>query len=65
MVYLNYNDLSEKAQNRLLSASKKDVENRFGQDIKTYAREHRLDYGSLLEAEAQRNLYNYNYTFNI
>jgi hypothetical protein len=30
MVYLNFTDLSEEAQNRLLENSKKDVERKFG-----------------------------------
>jgi len=65
MVYLNYNNLDNETQNRLLSMSKKDVENRFGKQLKNYAREHYVSYESLLEEEAIRNLYNYKYVFNI
>ncbi|MCB0460904.1 MAG: hypothetical protein R2821_12710 [Flavobacteriaceae bacterium] len=65
MVYLNYNNLDEETQTRLIVISKEDVESRFGKELKAYAREHRLDYDTLLEEEAQRNLYNYDYVFNI
>jgi hypothetical protein len=65
MVYLNYNNLDEETQSRLLVISKEDVESRYGKELKAYAREHRLDYETLLEEEAQRNLYSYDYVFNI
>lgn len=65
MVYLNYNNLDEATQKRLLSMSKKDVESRLGEQLKHYAREHVINYDSLLEEEAIRNLYNYDYVFNI
>lgn len=65
MVYLNYNNLDADTQTRLIVISKEDVESRFGKELKAYAREHRLDYDALLEEEAQRNLYNYDYVFNI
>lgn len=65
MVYLNFNNLDEATQNRLLDDSRKDVESRFGDDLKTYAREHHIAYDFLLEEETIRNLYNYDYVFNI
>ncbi|PKQ44188.1 hypothetical protein [Confluentibacter flavum] len=65
MVYLNYNNLDNETQERLLSMSKKDVEKRFGKELKNYAREHFVNYQTLLEEEAIRNLYNYKYIFNI
>jgi hypothetical protein len=65
MVYLNYNNLDAETQTRLIVISKEDVEGRFGKELKAYARKHRLDYDTLLEEEAQRNLYNYDYVFNI
>lgn len=65
MVYLNYTNLDAETQDRLLSISKMDVENRFGDQLKTYAREHHINYDTLLEQEAMRNLYNYDYVFNI
>jgi len=65
MVYLNYTNLDAETQNKLLSVSKKDVESKFEDDLKAYAKEHYLDYNALLDEEATRNLYNYQYVFNI
>ncbi len=65
MVYLNYNNLDDETQNHLLSVSKEELESKFGDEIKAYAKEHYLDYDVLLEEEAIRNLYNYQYVFNI
>ncbi|MEJ4087750.1 hypothetical protein [Galbibacter orientalis] len=65
MVYLNYNNLDIETQNRLLSMSKKDIESRLGKQLKDYAAAHYLDFDTLLEQEAMRNLYNYDYVFNI
>lgn len=65
MVYLNYNNLDVETQQRLLSSSKEDIEQQFGNDLKIYAKEHHLDYDVLLDEEATRNLYNYQYVFNI
>ncbi len=65
MLYLNYNNLDDETQQRLVSISKKDVEQKFGNDLKRYAQEHQLDYDTLLDEEAIRNLYSYDYVFNI
>jgi len=65
MVYLNYTNLDDETQQRLLSVSKEDIEYKFGNDLKAYAKEHYLNYDVLLEEEATRNLYNYQYVFNI
>lgn len=65
MVYLNYNNLDDETQQRLLSMSKKEVENKFGEQLRNYAREHYVNYQTLLEEEAIRNLYNFKYVFNI
>tara|TARA_B100001765_G_C19507654_1_gene344160 strand:+ start:2970 stop:3110 length:141 start_codon:yes stop_codon:yes gene_type:complete len=45
--------------------SKKDIEKRFGEQLRNYAREHFVNYQTLLEEEAIRNLYNYKYIFRI
>lgn len=34
MIYLNFTDLSEEAQNRLLETSKEDVKRKFGDSIR-------------------------------
>lgn len=65
MVYLNFSNLGAMTQNKLLSMSKNKVENSFGEQIKNYAREHHLDYDTLLEEEAIRNLCNFDYVFTI
>lgn len=65
MIYINYTNLDDETQQRLLSISKQDIENRFGNDLKNYAQERHLDYNIILEEEAIKNLYNYDYVFNI
>lgn len=65
MVYLNYNNLDEETQLRLMSVSKEDVENKLGDKLKAYAKEHHVEYEDVLGEEATRNLYNYQYIFNI
>lgn len=65
MIYLNYNNLDDETQQRLLSVSKEDIKQRFGDDLKTYAKENHMDYDSILYEEAIKNLYSYQYVFNI
>ena len=64
MVYLNFTDLSEEAQNRLLENSKKDVERKFGDAIRKYVRENHTCFETMIAEEALRNLYSYIYIFN-
>ena len=45
--------------------SKEDIENKFGNDLKAYANKHHLDYNTILDEEAIKNLYSYQYVFNI
>ena len=65
MVYLNYNNLDDETQKRLVSVSKKDIEQKFGNELKRFAKIHHLEYDAILEEEAIRNLYSYDYVFNI
>ena len=65
MVYLNYNNLDEKTQENLIADSKKEIEQQFGEQLKNYAKENHLNYETLLQEEAIRNLYNYRYVFAI
>ncbi|MGJ8551192.1 hypothetical protein [Winogradskyella wichelsiae] len=44
MVYLNYTNLDNETQERLVSVSNKDVEQKFGNDLKRYAEEHHIEY---------------------
>ena len=64
MIYLNFTHLDDKTQHCLLSLSKSDMENKYGAQLKRYAQKNDIDYESLLEEEAQRNLYAYEYVFN-
>jgi hypothetical protein len=65
MVNLNYSNLDEETQERLLTASKHDVERKYGAELEIYALQNQLDYQKLLEEEAQRNLYNFKIIFKI
>lgn len=65
MVYLNYSNLDAETQQKLMSNSKQDVARKFGNDLKKYAKENHINYDTLLEEEAMRNLYSYDYVFNI
>lgn len=65
MIYLNYTNLDNETQQHLLSISKEEIERKFGDNLRAYAKEHHLDYTVLLEEETIRNLYNYEYVFNI
>lgn len=65
MIYLNFTNLDNETQQHLMTVSKKDIEQKFGVDLKRYAKRNNVDYQSLLEQEAQRNLYTYDYVFNI
>lgn len=64
MVYLNFTDLSEEAQNRLLENSKKDVERKFGDSLRKYIKENHTCFETKVEEEAIRNLYSYTFIFN-
>ncbi|WP_417237315.1 hypothetical protein [Bizionia paragorgiae] len=63
MIYLNYSNLNEETQTQLLENSKKEIQERFGVDIRNYADENHIDFDKMLEEEAQRNLYSYDFVF--
>jgi hypothetical protein len=63
MIYLNYSNLNEETQNQILENSKKEIKARFGDDIRRYADENHIDFEKMLEEEAQRNLYSYDFVF--
>ncbi|SHG54423.1 hypothetical protein SAMN05444148_0388 [Winogradskyella jejuensis] len=65
MVYINFTNLDNETQQKLLSDSKEDVKRKFGNQLKRYAQENHINYDTLLEEEAMRNLYSYNFVFNI
>ena len=65
MIYLNFTDLSEETQERLLANSKEDVKEKYGKEIMDYATKHNTNLDKMLDEEALRNLYLYKYIFNI
>jgi len=65
MVYLNYNNLDAETQQSLLDNSKKEVEQTYGEELKSYAQEFHLNYETLLDEEAVKHLYSYQFIFNI
>jgi hypothetical protein len=62
---LNFTNLDNETQERLLSVSKEDVESSSGTKLRQFAKIHDKDYEALLEGEAMRNLYNYDFVFNM
>ncbi|WP_418502106.1 hypothetical protein [Flagellimonas sp.] len=65
MVYLNFTNFDSETQEHLLSVSKEDVESRSGTELRKFAETHDKDYNALLEEEAMRNLYHYDFVFNM
>ncbi len=65
MIYLNFTDLNEETQERLLASSKEDVKHKYGKDIMDYTTKHNTSLDKMLDEEALRNLYSYTYVFNI
>jgi hypothetical protein len=65
MIYLIYSNLNEETQTQLLENSKMEIQERFGDDIRNYADENHIDFDKMLEEEAQRNLYSYDFVFNM
>ncbi|GMN08621.1 hypothetical protein MTsPCn5_40110 [Croceitalea sp. MTPC5] len=65
MIYLNFTNLDEETQQHLITVSKKDIERKYGSQLKRYTNKKGISYQSLLETEAQRNLYAYKYVFHI
>ena len=62
---LNFNNLDGETQEKLMQQSRYEVEQQCGADIKVYARENHLDYETLLEEEAIKNLYNHKFKFTV
>ena len=65
MIYINFNDLNEETQARLIANSNEDVKRKYGKDIMNYATKHNTNLDKMLDEEALRNLYSYTYVFNI
>lgn len=47
MIYLNFTNLDDETQERLLSSSKEDVESRSGIELRQFAQAHDKDYEAL------------------
>ena len=62
---LNFNNLDGETQEKLMQQSRHEVEQKCGADIKVYTRENHLDYETLLEEEAIKNLYNHKFKFTV
>jgi len=65
MIYLNFTDLNEEAQERVLANSKEDVKKKYDRELMNYALKHHIEIDQMLDEEAMRNLYSYTYVFNI
>lgn len=70
MIYITFQDLSSERQEELLKVSREDVEHKFGESIKKHIDEKYVDednqmYERLIEEEMIKNLYTYNFVFNI
>ncbi|MAW95627.1 MULTISPECIES: hypothetical protein [unclassified Leeuwenhoekiella] len=65
MIYLNFTDLNEEAQERVLANSKEDVKKKYGRELMNYALKHHIEIDQMLDEEEMRNLYSYTYVFNI
>jgi hypothetical protein len=70
MIYITFQDLSMERQEELLKVSREDVEHRFGESIRKHIDEKYVDednqmYERLIEEEMIKNLYTYNFVFNI
>ncbi len=62
---LNFNNLDGETQEKLMQQSRHEVERKCGDAIKAYAHENHLDYDTLMEEEAIKNLYNHKFKFTV
>tara|TARA_R110002074_G_scaffold125789_1_gene263410 strand:+ start:274 stop:486 length:213 start_codon:yes stop_codon:yes gene_type:complete len=70
MIYITFQDLSSERQEELFKVSREDVEHKFGESIRKHIDEKYVDednqmYERLIEEEMIKNLYTYNFVFNI
>lgn len=63
MIQITFTNLDDETQQRLLTHSKKEVERKFGDEMKTYARNNNLKYENLLYTEAMLHLCNIKIVF--
>lgn len=65
IVKINFNHLSEEYQDRLLAMARKQVEENAGEAIREYCAANGIDYDEMMEEEAIKKLYTYDYVFKI
>ncbi|TXN34959.1 hypothetical protein FVB32_10190 [Flagellimonas hymeniacidonis] len=65
MIYIKFQDLSEEKQEELLKVSREHVTYLFGDSIKKYVDKTGADFERLIDEETIKNLYTYDYFFNI
>lgn len=63
--YLNFNDLSEEAQQELIQEAKDDLEETQKSELEALARGLGIPYEQLLHEQAERHIYSFNYVFNV
>lgn len=64
--YLNFSDLNEDAQTRLIQDAIDDLEERDGrEELEREAKEMSIDYDTFIEERAERHIYNFDYVFNV
>lgn len=62
MIYLNFTDLNEDAQQELMEAAREDMNT---EELKEEAKLMNWDYETVLSEKASQHLYSYDYVFNI
>lgn len=65
MVQINFSHLNEEAQERLLKLARQQIEATDGEAIREYCISNGIDYEELMEEEAIKKLYTYDYIFKI
>ena len=65
MIHLKFQDLSSAKQEELLKISRDHVTHIFGESIRKYVAETGEDFDRLIEEEAIKNLYTYQFMFTI
>lgn len=65
MIHLKFQDLSLEKQEEILKVSREHVTHLFGESIRKYVDETGEDFDRLIDEETIKNLYSYDYVFNI
>ncbi len=65
MFCLNFSNLDRETQQLILTISKAALEQKFKQKLLAYAQKNKLPYEQVLEEEAIRNLYNFEFQFSV